>query len=53
MSKPDVHIEAKRSWFSGKATTLCGITYPAGGHKTFWVTAANCRVCIAIEKAGK
>ncbi|MCU1685775.1 MAG: hypothetical protein JWQ81_6514 [Amycolatopsis sp.] len=51
MAREVVHLERSRSWFSGTATTLCGITYPRGKHKTFWFASTNCRACLAIQKA--
>jgi hypothetical protein len=51
MAKDYVHI-GKRSWWSGKVTTLCGLTF-ASDNNTQQMFAWNlCPTCKRIRKGG-
>lgn len=50
MAKPVIHREAHRSFWSGKATALCGQTWKSGGYRTYWFSSVNCPKCKRIIK---
>ncbi|WP_199543432.1 hypothetical protein [Prauserella sp. PE36] len=47
-----VHI-GRRSWWSGKVRTLCGLVYlPGNEQEQGWFTRITCPACKAAEKRG-
>lgn len=56
-SAPVVHETAKRSWWSGRITALCGATAEAGEYQTstwtvFGLSGPKCPACQALAKKG-
>ncbi|MDQ3405242.1 MAG: hypothetical protein M3548_17930 [Actinomycetota bacterium] len=53
MAKPKLpmHVEARRGWFSGVSTTLCGLTLKV--NKASHFAAVTCPACAAARKAMK
>lgn len=54
---PVVHATAKKSWWNGRITALCGATAEAGAYETdtwrvFPLPGPRCPACGAIEAAG-
>lgn len=53
-----VHIQAKKSWWSGRITALCGATEEPGRYQTdtwrlFPLPGKACPSCERIDKEGK
>lgn len=46
-----MHIEAKRGWWSGVSTTLCGLTFKV--EKATYFPGKTCPTCERIEKDAK
>jgi hypothetical protein len=49
----NVGHEGKRSFWSGKVRTLCGITFEPGEAEYRWLSGVTCPACKAAKKAGK
>jgi hypothetical protein len=53
-----VHRIAKKSWWSGRVTALCGHTAEAGKYQTstwtlFGLSGPQCPACEAIHREGR
>ncbi|WP_433267249.1 hypothetical protein ACQPZF_00945 [Actinosynnema sp. CS-041913] len=49
-----IHLEASRSWWNGKSTTVCGLTVDKPKAVWTWFTSRTwCRTCKAADKAAK
>lgn len=56
-TKPLVHITAKKSWWNGRITALCGATEEYGNYQTdtwrlFKLPGRPCPSCERIKKEG-
>jgi hypothetical protein len=47
-----IHVEAKRSWWDGSSTTLCGLKITKV-KTSGWFLTVTCAACAKTEKAGK
>lgn len=49
-----IHRTSRRSWWSGRATALCGETAEWGQYETLWLLAwgPRCAECDRIAKDG-
>lgn len=57
-NEPLVHVQAHKSWWSGRVTALCGATEEAGRYQTdtwrlFPLPGKHCPTCDRIKKEGK
>lgn len=55
---PVVHETARKSWWSGRITALCGATAEAGEYETstwtlFGLPGTKCPVCQHIKREGR
>jgi hypothetical protein len=41
-----VHEAAKRSWWDGSVTMVCGRKFPAGKHEAYVFVKVNCPACL-------
>ncbi|MGH3631234.1 MAG: hypothetical protein ACRDRL_27800 [Sciscionella sp.] len=46
------HVMAKRSWWSGRVTALCGWTSESGEYDTRWFSSPSCPTCRRIHREG-
>jgi len=54
MGKKDVVHQGKRSWWSGKVTTLCGLTFDEScDEEPGWFVSVTCPACKRIKRGGK
>jgi hypothetical protein len=49
MAKYVVH-EGKKSWWSGKVTTLCGAVFTSGNNEYKRFSSVSCPACKAAKK---
>lgn len=45
-----IHVEAKRSWWDGSSTTLCGVKIPKFKAVSRLLNTVNCTVCAERDK---
>lgn len=52
--QPVFHFKAKKSWWSGRLTALCGKTWEAGQYQRrgWFESGRDCPDCVRIAKNG-
>jgi hypothetical protein len=49
MSGSPIHIAAKKSWWDGSVTMLCGLKFAGGNHSRMVFVRPTCPACLKVR----